>query len=34
MGLLFETKPENVLVQLENTYAENELMESATANEF
>jgi len=34
MGLLFETKPENVLVHLENIYAENALAESTTANEF
>jgi hypothetical protein len=34
MGLLFETKPENVLVHLENINAENALAESATANEF
>jgi hypothetical protein len=34
MGLLFETKPENVLVHLENIYAENALAESTTADEF
>ena len=34
MGLLFETTPENVLVHLKNIYAENELAELATANEF
>jgi hypothetical protein len=33
MRLLFETTPENVLVHLKNIYAENELTESATANE-
>ena len=34
IGLLFETTPENVLMHLKNIYAENELPESATANEF
>lgn len=34
IGLLFETTPENVLMHLKNIYAENELAEAATANEF
>lgn len=34
MGLLFETTPENVLMHLKNIYAENELTEAATANDF
>lgn len=34
MGLLFETTPENVLMHLKNIYAENELTEVATANDF
>jgi len=34
IGLLFETTPENVLMHLKNIYAENELTEPATANDF
>lgn len=34
MRLLFETTPENVLMHLKNIFAENELPESATANDF
>ena len=34
IGLLFETTPENVLMHLKNIYAENELSEAATANDF
>jgi hypothetical protein len=34
IGLLFETTPENVLIHLKNIYAQNELLEAATAKEF
>jgi len=34
IGLLFETTPENVLMHLKNIYAENELTEATTANDF
>lgn len=34
IGLLFATTPENVLAHLKNIYAEDELSEAATANEF
>ena len=34
IGQLFETTPENVLMHLRNIYADNELPEPATTNEF